>query len=88
MIKPQDGGVYEENMQGENEAKPHQSKNNEDPDNPTLKCEASLDNINSSIIRYDIKEPNYDEGSPKLSAKFLEAKDEERFDRILKLKFA
>jgi len=58
------------------EGKPkNNSKLVDDNNEPVLKCEASLDNINSSIIRYEIKDPSFDD-SPKLSAKFIEAKEE------------
>jgi len=44
-------------------------------DNPPLKCEESLDNINISV-RYEIKDNILDE-SPKISAKFLQVNDDD-----------
>ena len=61
----------EKNIQLEEENK---EKSSGFDDNPTLKCEASLENINSSLLRYDIKEEqNLDDLPARLSAKFLES---------------
>ena len=68
-------------LDDENKNKNHSKLSDPDPDGPTLKCEASLDNINSSIIRYEIKELSFDD-SPKLSAKFIEAKDEDNSSKF------
>lgn len=58
---------FEENITKNNDQSILPNSNDE---HPTLKCEASFDNINSSVIEHEIKEKCF-EDSVKISAKFL-----------------